>query len=87
VPAGSRDKRLLVVQHASISEAGFPVGFTLKRYTSQRVEDPETGELRHHRIVLQPINPDFPAIELAEEAGDEGTNSLRVIAEFVSVVG
>jgi SOS-response transcriptional repressor LexA len=87
VPAGSRDKRLLVVQHASISEAGFPVGFTLKRYTSQRVEDPETGELRHHRIVLQPINPDFPSIELAEEAGDEGTGALRVIAEFVSVVG
>ena len=86
-PGGSRDKRLLLVQHASVSEAGFPVGFTLKRYTSERVEDPETGEMRHQRIVLQPLNAEYPAIELAEEDGDEGIGALRVIGEFVCVVG
>jgi hypothetical protein len=76
-----------VVQHASVSEAGFPVGLTLKRYRSEKVIDPETGEVRHTRIRLEPLNPSYQPIELAEREGDEGTGQLRVIGEFVSVIG
>jgi hypothetical protein len=85
--AGSRDGRHLLVQHADISEAGFPVGLTLKRYRSQQVTDPKTGEWRHTKITLEPLNPEFDPIELAVEEGDEGTRSLAVVAELVGVVG
>jgi type III restriction enzyme len=85
--AGSRNGKLLVVQHASVSEAGFPVGLTLKRYRSERVVDQDTGELRHSRIVLEPLNADHRPLELAASEGDDGTAQLRVIAEFVCVIG
>jgi type III restriction enzyme len=83
---GSRNGRDLVVSHQDISEVGFPVGLTLKRYRSERIIDPETGEFRHARIVLEPINPAYEAIEIAEEAGDDGESKVRVVAEFDRVI-
>jgi hypothetical protein len=29
------------------------------------------------------LNPEYPAIELAVEEGDEGTGGLRVVAELI----
>jgi hypothetical protein len=69
-----------------VSEAGFPLGLTLKRYHSEKVVDRATGEWRHTRIELQPLNKEFPPIELAVSEGDEGTGAVRVIAELVGVV-
>ncbi len=83
---GSREGRNLLVSHQSVSEAGFPLGLTLKRYHSEKMVDRATGEWRHTRIELQPLNPEYPAIELAVEEGDEGTGGLRIVAEFVEVV-
>jgi hypothetical protein len=45
-----------------------------------------TGELRHTRIALQPLNPKYSAIELAVEEGDEGTSGLRVMAKLMEIV-
>jgi phage repressor protein C with HTH and peptisase S24 domain len=83
---GSRAGRTLVVSHQAISEAGFPVGLTLKRYRSEKVVDPTTGEFRHQRIVLEPLNPAYEAIEIAEEAGHDGESRVRVVAEFDRVI-
>ena len=45
-----------------------------------------TGELRHTLSELRPLNPEYPAIELAVEEGDEGTSKVRVLAELVAVL-
>lgn len=83
---GSREGRNLLVSHQAVSEAGFPIGLTLKRYHSEKVVDKTTGEWRHTRIVLEPLNKDFAPIELAVEAGDDALGSLRVVAELVGTV-
>lgn len=84
---GSRDGRDLLVSHQDIAEAHFPVRVTLKRYRSEKVVDPDTGEWRHTRIVLEPLNPDYEPIELTAESGDDGEGGLRVIAELIAVIG
>ena len=83
---GSREGRNLLVSHQSVSEAGFPLGLTLKRYHSEKVVDTSTGEWRHTRIELRPLNPEYPAIELAVEEGDEGTSEIRALAELVAAL-
>ena len=83
---GSREGRNLLVTHQSISEHGFPIRVTLKRYHSEKVVDPSTGEWRHTRIVLRPLNPARDEIEIAEAEGDDGTRALRVVAELVDVL-
>jgi SOS-response transcriptional repressor LexA len=83
---GAREGKNLLVAHQAVSEAGFPLGLTLKRYHSEKVVDRATGEWRHTRIELQPLNKEFPPIELAVSEGDEGTGAVRVIAELVGVV-
>ena len=82
---GSRAGRNLLVSHQSVSEAGFPHGLTLKRYHSEKVVDKSTGEWRHTRIELRPLNSEYPTIELAVEERDEGTGGLRVMAELMEV--
>ncbi len=74
---GSRQgKRLLIEQLSELDNAS---RYTVKRYTSTKSYDQETGEWAHGRIRLEPLNPEFEAFEL--EPGE-----CRVIAEFVQVI-
>jgi SOS-response transcriptional repressor LexA len=73
--AGSRQGKLVLVEN--YGEAG-ENRYTIKRYRSFKQQD-ETG-WRHERIVLEPLNPDYDAWDLDENA------SLRVVAEFVRVL-
>lgn len=74
---GSRQgKRLLIEQFSELDTAS---RFTVKRYTSTKSVDPETGEWAHERIRLEPLNREFEAFELEPGA-------CRVIAEFVQVI-
>jgi type III restriction enzyme len=93
VPAGSwclfkpfkdRDPegRHLVVCHQSISEPGFPVGLTFKRYRVHRVTDPSSGEARHLRIGLEPLNPTHETIEIAVPTDSAHALDVRIVAEF-----
>jgi type III restriction enzyme len=83
---GSREGRNLLVTHQSISEHGFPIRVTLKRYHSEKVHDPATREWRHTKIVLKPLNPARDEIEIAETDGDDGAGAVRVVAELVGVI-
>jgi SOS-response transcriptional repressor LexA len=83
---GSRDGRHLVVSHQDIVDPDFPMRVTLKRYRSEKIVDPDTGEWRHSRIVLEPLNSEYDPIELTAEAGDDGEGGLRVVAELVAVI-
>lgn len=72
---GSRQGRLVLVENYGTTGEN---RYTIKRYTSIKQQD-ESG-WRHDRIVLEPLNPEYEAWELDENA------SLRVVAEFVRVL-
>lgn len=79
---GSREGRVLLVEHHDISDPAYSGSYTVKRYRSEKNVDPNTGEWRHTKIILEPVNPAFPPIELKVASDDE----FRVIAEFVEVL-
>ncbi len=76
IPAGSRQGKLVLVRHRGASETGGE--FTVKRYRSRKTLS-EEGGWRHERILLEPLNPDYPVLEL-------GPDEFQVIGEFVRVV-
>ncbi|MGC8791948.1 MAG: LexA family protein, partial [Bryobacteraceae bacterium] len=75
ITAGSRQGKLVLVRHRGASEGG---EFTVKRYRSEKTVTREGG-WRHTRVVLEPLNPDYPVLEL-------GPDDFQVIAEFVRVI-
>lgn len=79
--AGSRNGKVVLVQHNRIDDSSYTGGFTVKRYRSEKVLG-DDGELVHVKITLEPFNPKFEPIELQAACEDE----FRVIAEFVEVV-
>lgn len=80
---GSREGRVLLVQHHDISDPAYSGSYTVKRYRSEKSVDADTGEWRHTKIILEPLNGAYPPIELKISSEDE----FRVIAEFVEVLG
>lgn len=79
--AGSRQGRIVLVALCDGADPETGGRLTVKRYSSEKVWD-ETGSFRHTRILLEPLNRDFPSILI--ETADEDT--LRVLGEFVQVV-
>ena len=77
---GSRqNKRLLIQKMGTVDTGG---EFTVKTYTSKKLPTNEE-QWRHVSIRLQPLNPEFEAMEFGPE--DEH-KQFRVIAEFVRVL-
>ena len=83
-PGGSREGRIVVVQHRAIDDPETGGRYTLKRYHSEKVADPDGG-WRHLRITLKPES-DRPGFEpLVLEAGDND-DGFAVIAELLYVL-
>ncbi len=79
--AGTRNGRIVLAQKSDFADLETGASYTIKRYSSTKVEDAETG-WRHETISLQPINPDFQAITIpGEDAGD-----FRIVAFFIEVL-
>lgn len=72
---GSRQGKRVLVEQFGMADA--EARYSVKRYTSKKVESDEGWE--HRSIRLEPLNPEFEAFELA---GDQ----FRVIGEFVKVL-
>ena len=79
---GSRQGKTVLVQLRDAVDPETGERFTVKRYESEITEGND-GSWQHAKITLKPINADFEAIELHQLQADE----LRVIAEFVEVLG
>jgi len=77
---GSRQGRIVVVQHQSIQDPEAGGSYTVKRYESEKQADGESW--RHTLIKLLPENPDFEPIVL--KGIHEG--EVSVIAELVEVL-
>lgn len=77
---GSRNGKILLVQHRSITDPEHSGRFTVKRYRSEKITAGESWE--HVAVALAPINPAYKAIQIdPQQAGD-----LRIIAEFIEVL-
>jgi SOS-response transcriptional repressor LexA len=78
---GSRNGRIVLVQHHEIHDPESGGSYTIKKYESEKILS-EDGSWRHTQIKLEPINPAFTPISLNEKSEGE----VRVIAEFVEVL-
>ncbi|AUB78154.1 AAA family ATPase [Spiribacter roseus] len=85
-PGGTREGKIVLVQHRDIQDPDTGSGLTVKRYHSEKAPADDGEGWRHQRIVLacETTTPGYEDIvfESADEAGD-----LRVLAEYVATVG
>lgn len=81
-PVGSRQGKIVLVQYRGPADPETGGSFTVKKYSSEKVADSESG-WRHAKIALSPLNQEFEPIVLEQES--EG--DVRVIAEFITALG
>lgn len=83
-PAGTRQGKIVVVQHRGIADPETGGRYTIKRYRSVKLQG-DDGSWRHERITLHPESSDrsFEPIELTVDDGDE---DFAVVAEFLRVL-
>ncbi len=77
---GSRNNKIVLVQHNDYYDSENEGSYSIKKYTSDKVYDEITGEWRHEKIVLKPLNIDYDPIII------ENDESFMVIGEFIDVV-
>jgi phage repressor protein C with HTH and peptisase S24 domain len=84
-PTGSREGRVVVVQHREISDVDTGAHATVKRYHSEKSASDVDDQWTHTRITLHPhsTQPRYKPIELTKEQAEY----LKVVAEFVAVIG
>jgi type III restriction enzyme len=81
-PVGSRQGKIVLAQYRGPADPDNGGSFTVKRYSSEKVGEGNEG-WKHTRITLSPLNPEFKPIELSAES----ENEVKVIAEFIAVLG
>lgn len=81
-PGGSREGKIVLVEHFKILDSDFGAGYTIKSYHSEKKEAEDNWS--HKKIVLKPMsnNPDYKEITLNEEVMRE----LKVVGIFVCVL-
>ncbi|MDB9755093.1 DUF2075 domain-containing protein [Winogradskyella sp.] len=79
---GSREGKIVLVEHYNIQDSSFGVGYTIKSYHSEKITTDESWS--HKSIVLKPLSfdPQFKDIILNEDE----INELKVIGEFITVL-
>ena len=80
-PAGSRQGKIVIVQHRNYYDTDYSGAYSIKEYLSSKSYD-EFGNWQHERVELKPFNKDFDSIIITPEDGDD----FRVIGEFVGVI-
>jgi DUF2075 family protein len=77
---GSRQNKIVLVQHRGLYDPDHNGSYTIKTYTSEKSYDRDTGQWQHERIVLKPVNPDYSPIVIEEE------DDFTVVGEFIGLV-
>lgn len=80
-PGGSRNGKIVLVQHRDIEDPDHGGTYTVKTYHSEKLE--EDGVLVNQRIVLKPETNAYGFSRIVIEGGCEG---LVVVGEFLSVL-
>jgi hypothetical protein len=81
-PTGTRQGRIVLAQYRGPADPDTGGAFTVKRYSSEKRADPDTG-WRHARIVLSPLNREYQPIVIAEDQVEH----FRILGEFLGVLG
>lgn len=81
-PGGSRNNKIVIVQHQDIQDQDTGASYTVKLYTSNKISHGD--QWRHSKIVLQPDSNKEGYHELVFD--NESVGKLRVIGEFVAVL-
>lgn len=83
-PTGTREGKIVVVQHRSIADPETGGRYTIKRYSSEKTAAIDGG-WRHTRITLKPdsTQPGFQPLVIEQPESDEG---FAVIAEMLMVL-
>ena len=82
-PGGSRNNKVVIVQHSDIQDQDTGSSYTVKLYSSEKISDGD--EWRHSKIVLRPDSNLEGYDDLV--FNDESAGELSVIGEFVAVIG
>lgn len=80
-PVGSRQGKILLVQHRSVFDVDNAGAYSIKKYSSQKKFDAD-GNWEHEKIVLKPLNKDFS--EIVIDANDD--NEFQAIGELLKVM-
>ncbi len=82
-PIGTRQGKVVLVQHREIQDTDTGGHFTVKVYESEKKRE-DDGSWRHTKIVLRPDSTslEYEQIELSADQAED----LRVIAELVAVL-
>jgi hypothetical protein len=80
-PAGTRQGKIVLAQYRGPADPETGGAFTVKRYSSEKEADGESG-WRHTRVVLSPTNREYSPIILSERDAE----SVQVVAELVTVL-
>jgi len=83
-PAGTREGKVVVVQHRSIADPETGGRYTVKLYSSEK-EPAEDGGWRHERITLRP-DSDQPHFQPIVINLDDRDDSFTVVAEMLFVL-
>ena len=79
---GSRNNKVVIVQHRNIQDQDTGASFTVKLYSSEKTNHGD--EWRHERIVLRPDSYNEGYEDIVFDDAPEG--ELEVIGELVAVV-
>lgn len=83
-PGGTRQGKVVVVQHRSISDPETGGSYTVKLYASEKVPS-EDGGWRHERITLRPDSDQSGFEPIVVQLGD-GEEGFAVVAEMLTVL-
>ena len=83
IPGGSRNNKVVIVQHKDIQDQDTGASYTVKLYSSQKISN--SDEWQHSKIVLRPDSymEGYDVLVFESDALVE----LSVIGEFVAVIG
>lgn len=77
---GSRNNKVVLVQHNDYYDSENQGSYSIKKYSSEKAYDKETGEWLHEKVVLKPLNPSYDPIIIDNDDG------FMVIGEFIDTV-
>ena len=78
---GSRNNKIVLVQHNSITDPDTGGKYTVKKYTSKKRQG-EDDSFVHEEITLHPLNSAYDPINIPDSEQGE----FMVIAEFIKVL-
>ena len=84
-PAGSRNGKVVLVQHRNYYDDDSGGAYSIKKYSSTWGQD-ESGSYQHERIELIPLNNDYNTIVINREDIEDDEEPFIVIGEFIGVI-